>query len=131
MKYTLSEKKNDELTITITISEKEWAEEVESAYQKNKGKYKMEGFRAGKVPRAMLEKVYGEGVFYEDAFNDCFPKYYTQVLKKEKELTPVDYPEVNVVEMSEKGVISEVRLRHRNMLQSIKKWLSFWISAIK
>ena len=104
MKYTLSEKKNDELTITITITEKEWAEDIETAYQKNKGKYKMEGFRAGKVPRAMIEKLYGPEVFYEDAFNDCFPKYYTQVLKKEKSLSPIDYPEVAVTEMSEKGV---------------------------
>ena len=76
MKYTLSEKQNDEITITITLTEKEWAEEVESAYQKNKGKFKVEGFRAGKVPRSMIEKMYGKEVFYEDAFNDCFPKYF-------------------------------------------------------
>ena len=104
MKYTLSEKQNDELTITITVTEKEWAEEVEAAYQKNKGKFKVEGFRAGKVPRSIIEKMYGKEVFFEDAFNDCFPKYYTDVLKKEKTLSPVDYPEVAVTEMSEKGV---------------------------
>jgi len=104
MKYTLSEKKNDEITITITLTQKEWEGEIDAAYQKNKGKFKVEGFRAGKVPRAMIEKLYGPEVFYEDAFNDCFPKYYTQVLKKEKELFPVDYPEVAVTEMSAKGV---------------------------
>lgn len=104
MKYTLSEKKNDELVITITLTQKEWAEDVEAAYQKNKGKYKLEGFRTGKAPRAMIEKIYGDTVFFEDAFNDCFPKYYTQVLKKEKSLNPVDYPEINVVDMSDKGV---------------------------
>ena len=104
MKYTLSEKKNDEITIPITLTEKEWAEELENAYQKNKGKFKVEGFRTGKVPRAIIEKIYGSEVFYEDAFNDCFPKYYTDVLKKEKNLSPVDYPEVAVTAMSEKGV---------------------------
>lgn len=104
MKYTLSEKQNDEITITITITGKEWAEDVEAAYQKNKGKFKVEGFRAGKVPRTMIEKMYGKEVFYEDAFNDSFPKYYTDVLKKEKSLSPVDYPEIAVTEMSEKGV---------------------------
>ena len=104
MKYELGEKKNDELVITITLTQKEWAEELETAYQKNKGKFKVEGFRAGKVPRAMIEKLYGPEVFYEDAFNDCFPKYYTQVLSKEKTLYPVDYPEVAVTAMSEKGV---------------------------
>lgn len=104
MKYTLSEKKNDELTITIDITEKEWAADVEAAYEKTKGKYKVEGFRAGKAPRGMIEKIYGKEVFYEDAFNEVFPKYYTDVMKKEKELFPIDYPEVNVTKMSEKGV---------------------------
>lgn len=104
MKYTLGEKKNDEIVITITLTQKEWAEEIESAYQKNKGKFKVEGFRAGKAPRTMIEKLYGPEVFYEEAFNDCFPKYYTDVLKKEKELFPVDYPEIGVTSMDEKGV---------------------------
>ena len=104
MKYTLSEKKNDEITITITLTQKEWEEEQEATYQKNKGKFKVEGFRTGKVPKSMIEKMYGPEVFYEDAFNDCFPKYYTQVLSKEKNLFPVDYPEVAVTNMSAKGV---------------------------
>ena len=64
MKYTLSEKQNDELTITITITQKEWESDLEEAYQKNKGKFKVEGFRAGKVPRAIIEKMYGKEVFY-------------------------------------------------------------------
>ena len=96
MNYTLSEKKNDEIVITFTISQKEWATDVENAYQKNKGKYKLEGFRTGKVPRVMIEKMYGKEVFYEDAFNDAFPKYYTDMMKKEKELSPIDYPEIAV-----------------------------------
>lgn len=104
MNYKLGEKKDNELVITFTISQKEWEADVEEAYQKNKGKYKLEGFRAGKVPRAMIEKVYGKEVFFEDAFNDAFPKYYTNMLKKEKELYPIDYPEIAVTDMSEKGV---------------------------
>lgn len=104
MKYSLSEKKNNELTITIDITAKEWAQDLEESYEKNKAKYKVEGFRTGKAPRGMIEKIYGKEVFYEDAFNEKFPKYYTDVMKKEKELYPVDYPEVNVVSMSEKGV---------------------------
>lgn len=110
MKYNLSEKKNDELTITIEISAKEWAGDVEEAYQKNKNKFKVEGFRAGKVPQAMIEKMYGKEIFYEDAFNDSFPKYYTQVLKKEKQLAPVDYPDVSVTKMSDKGVTFEAKI---------------------
>ena len=104
MKYELSEKKNDEITVSFELSAKEWEAELETAYQKHKGEYKKEGFRPGKVPRAVLEGLYGPELFYEDAFNDAFPKYYTQMLKKEKELYPVDYPEIKVEKMDAKGV---------------------------
>lgn len=110
MNYKLSEKKDNEIIITFTITEKEWAADVEEAYQKNKGKYKVEGFRAGKVPRAIIEKMYGKEIFFEDAFNDAFPKYYTNMMKKEKELYPIDYPEISVSEMSEKGVVFTAKI---------------------
>jgi len=104
MKYTIGEKKNGQVTITFTLDQKEWAQDVENAYQKHKGEYKKEGFRQGKVPRKVLEQTYGEFMFYEDAFNDSFPEYYTKMLNKEKELFPVDYPEVKVEKMDAKGV---------------------------
>lgn len=104
MKYTIGEKKNGQVTINFELDSKEWAQEVEKAYQKHKGEYKKEGFRQGKVPRKVLEQTYGEFMFYEDAFNDSFPEYYTKMLNKEKELFPVDYPEVKVEKMDEKGV---------------------------
>ena len=101
MKYTRGQKQDGKIVVEFSLDAKEWEKEVENAYNKTKGRYNIDGFRKGKVPRSVLEKTFGEYLFYEDAFNDCFPKYYTQVLKKEKELTPVDYPEVNVVDMSE------------------------------
>ena len=104
MKYTVNEKKDNKIKIDFTLSAKEWEEEVERAYQKNKGKYSKEGFRKGQVPRAMLEKMYGEGMFYEDALNDCFPKYYTEMLSKESTLYPVDYPELTVEKIDKSGV---------------------------
>lgn len=104
MKYTLGEKKDNKITITFVLSKKEWEEEVEKAYQKHKGEYKKEGFRQGKVPRRVLEQTYGEFMFYEDAFNDSFPEYYTQMLKKEKQLFPVDYPEIGLEQMDTNGV---------------------------
>lgn len=105
MKYTIGEKKNGQVTVTFTLDQKEWAQDVENAYQKHKGEYKKEGFRQGKVPRKVLEQTYGETMFFEDAFNDSFPSYYTKMLDKEKELFPVDYPQIGVEKMDETGVI--------------------------
>jgi len=104
MKYKVNEKKNGQVVVDFELDAKEWALEVEKAYQKHKGEYKKQGFRQGKVPRKVLEQTYGEFMFYEDAFNDCFPEYYSKMLKKEKELYPVDYPQISVEKMDEKGV---------------------------
>ena len=104
MKYTLGEKKNGEISVNFVLTEKEWAEEVEKAYQKHKGEYKKEGFRQGKVPRKVLEQTYGEHIFFEDAFNDCFPELYTKMMQKEKQLFPVDYPRISVKKMDKTGL---------------------------
>lgn len=104
MKYEIGEKKDGVLTVHFTLNEKEWADAVENAYQKNKGKYKHEGFRPGRVPRKVLESIYGPYMFYEDAFNDVFPTHYTAMLKKEKDINPVDYPEVSITKLGEDGV---------------------------
>lgn len=104
MKYTRNERKDDKIVVNFELNAKEWEAEVEAAYQKNKGKYKKEGFRQGKVPRKVLENTYGKYMFYEDAFNDAFPKFYTDMLKKEKDIYPIDYPQIGVDKMDEKGV---------------------------
>lgn len=105
MKYTVGEKKNNQIVVTFTMTTEEWEAEVEKAYQKNKGKYKLEGFRQGKVPRKVLEQVYGEFMFYEDAFNDACPKMYSEMLEKETSIFPVSYPDIEVKEFTEKGVV--------------------------
>lgn len=105
MKYTTGEKKNGKIIVEFTLSCDEWETEVEKAYQKNKGKYKKEGFRQGKVPRKVLEQTYGDFMFYEDAFNDCCPRLYKEMLDKETSIFPVDYPEIEVKEFTEKGVV--------------------------
>ena len=104
MKYTIGEKKNGQVSIEFVLDAKDWEAEVEKAYQKHKGSYKKEGFRQGKVPRKVLEQTYGDDVFYEDAFNDSFPVFYTEMLNKEKQLFPVDYPAVAVSKMGKDGV---------------------------
>lgn len=104
MKYTLGEKKNGKITVDFVIPEKEWEEQIENAYKKNCGKYKVEGFRQGKAPRKLLEKSFGEYLFWEDALNDMIPEVYSKMLAKEKELFPVDYPQVDVKKFAKDGV---------------------------
>lgn len=104
MKYTVNEKKDGKIVCEFALNAKEWEAEVENAYQKNKGKYKKEGFRQGKVPRKVLENTYGPYLFYEDAFNLAFPKLYSEMLSKEKSIFPVDYPEVDLKTMDENGI---------------------------
>ena len=67
MTYKVGEKKEGKLVVDFKLDRKEWEAEVEKAYQKNKGKYKLDGFRQGKIPRKVLENTYGEYLFYEDA----------------------------------------------------------------
>ena len=105
MKYTVGEKKDGKVVVTFNLTAKEWEDEVEAAYQKNKNKYKLQGFRQGKVPRKVIEQTYGEYVFYEDAFNDACPRLYSEMLDKEKELFPVSYPDIEVKEFTDKGVV--------------------------
>ena len=64
MKYTKKELKNNKFEVALDLDAKEWEEAVEQAYQKNKGKFSVQGFRKGHVPRKVFEKTYCEGVFY-------------------------------------------------------------------
>ncbi len=104
MKYTTKTLEDKRIEITISLDEKEWESAVESAYQKNKGKYNIQGFRKGHVPRKVLEKTYGEGVFYEDAIDGCFYQYYFEILQKETSIQPVDAPSLSIEEIGKKGL---------------------------
>lgn len=87
--------------LTITVEAAKFDAAVDSAYHKNKGKIALPGFRKGKAPRAMMEKMYGTGVFYEDAANELIPEAY-ETAAKESELEIVAQPEIEVTQM-EKG----------------------------
>ena len=104
MKYTRLERKDDEIKVQFELTADEWEKEVEEAYKNHKNHYKKEGFRNGNVPRAILEKQYGENLFYEDALNDSFGKYYAEMLSKEKDIYPVDYPRLTVEKIDKTGV---------------------------
>lgn len=91
--------------LTITVEAAKFDAAVDSAYQKNKGKIALPGFRKGKAPRAMIEKMYGTGVFYEDAANELIPEAY-ETAAKESELEIVAQPEIEVTQMEKRTVSS-------------------------
>lgn len=76
---------------------------VDRAFKKNVSKVNVPGFRKGKAPRSIIEKMYGKGVFYEDALNDIIPDAYSAALK-EAGLEPVSRPEFDVDAIDEEGV---------------------------
>lgn len=94
------EKSMAKLTIEVPAEKLDAA--LDSAYKKNRGKIAMPGFRKGKAPRKMIEKMYGAGVFYEDAANILIPDAYEEAAK-ESGLAIVSQPEI-AVEQIEKGM---------------------------
>lgn len=93
------EKNMAKLTIEVPASELEKA--LQSAYMKQKNKISLPGFRKGKVPRQMIEKMYGAEIFYDDAANALIPKAYADAYD-DCELDIVSRPEIDVVQI-EKG----------------------------
>ncbi len=77
---------------------------VEKVYRKQVKKINVPGFRPGKAPRAMIEKMYGTGVFYEDAINDLIPENYTEAVKAAG-LDAVGQPEIDVVSIDDNGLV--------------------------
>ena len=76
----------------------------EKVYRKQVKKINVPGFRAGKAPKAIIEKMYGKGVFYEDAINDLIPENYSAALK-EAGIEAVGQPEIDIVSIDENGLV--------------------------
>lgn len=87
--------------LTIEVSAEDLEKAIQGAYLKQKNRINIPGFRKGKAPRAMIEKMYGAGIFYEDAANALIPEAYSKAVD-ECEETIVSQPSIDVVQL-EKG----------------------------
>ncbi len=105
MNSKLEKIENNIATLEITVSAEKLEEGIMKAYLKSAKKFNIPGFRKGKAPRKMIERHYGEGVFYEEAINIICPDAYEEAVKVHN-LDPVDRPDIDIVEMeSGKGLI--------------------------
>ena len=84
--------------LTIEVPAEEVTKAIQGAYQKNKNKFNVPGFRKGKVPQKMIEKMYGAGIFYEDAVNAMLPGAYEKACE-ESGLEIVSQPEIDVTQI--------------------------------
>jgi len=81
--------------LTIAVEGEEFAKATERAYRKEVKRINVPGFRKGKAPRRMIEKLYGESIFYEDAVNSTYPEAYSKAVD-EADIDPIAQPEVNI-----------------------------------
>lgn len=91
---------NNMARLTIEIPAEEFSKAVNDVYMRSRGKISIPGFRKGKVPRKLIEKYYGTGVFYEDAANDVINNTYTRE-SEESGLEIMSRPEIDVVQVNE------------------------------
>ena len=102
MGNTVEKISGNQVKINFEVPAQEFDAALEKAYLKTRGKIQVPGFRKGHAPRKLIEKMYGEAVFYDDAFDVVFPDAYEAVVK-ENDLTPVDRPEVDEVKQMGAG----------------------------
>lgn len=97
-------------TLQFSVDKDTFAKAVSDSFRKNAGKITVPGFRKGKAPRAVVEKMYGKGYFYEDAFNAVLPDAFEAALKDSK-LDMIGQPDFDVVSVSdEDGVVFSAKV---------------------
>ena len=98
MKATLISKENNEAKFTIEITAEEFENAIIDVYKSQKDKFVIDGFRKGKAPRSIIEKKYGEGIFFEDAVNKLFSLHYPLALDQ-LDLDVIDNPRADFSEL--------------------------------
>ena len=97
------------IKLEFSIDKEVFDKAVDKVYRRQVKKINVPGFRAGKAPRAIVEKMYGKGVFYEDAINDLIPENYEAAVK-EADITPVGQPEIDIVSIDDNGLVLSAKV---------------------
>lgn len=95
MTISVEKLSSNKVKISFDIEAEKFEEAMQKSYLKNRGRVNVPGFRKGKAPRKLIENIYGEGVFYDDAFEALFPEAYDKAVE-ENALEPVDRPNVDI-----------------------------------
>ena len=95
MKSTFISKENNDVTFKMEFTAEEFEDAIIKVYQKEKDKFEIDGFRKGKAPRSLIEKRYGEGIFFDDAINNLFSLNYPLAMD-ELDLNVIDYPKTEM-----------------------------------
>lgn len=98
MKAEMIKREGNQVVLQLTIGADVFEGGIQKAYLKERGKYNIPGFRKGKVPRQLIEKNFGDGVFFEEAINVVVPEPYGQALDQFA-LEPVDRPDLDIIEI--------------------------------
>ncbi len=101
MEHTVEKLSGNKVKISFKAPAADFEQAIEKAYHKMRGRINVPGFRKGKAPRRLIESMYGESIFYDDALELLFPEAYMTAVEQ-NDLKPVGRPEVDVQEM-EKG----------------------------
>ena len=99
MKAELLKREGNHVTLKITVDNDKFEAAITKAYNKNKGKFNIPGFRKGKAPKQIIESQYGKGVFYNDAIDMLFPEVYPTALD-ELNIDPINRPDLDIEEIS-------------------------------
>ena len=100
MSVSVEKLENSMAKLTVEVSAEEFGKAIEKAYQKEKNRISIPGFRKGKAPRKIVEKMYGAAVFYEDAANSCINGSYEDAVK-ESDADVVSNPKIEVTQIEE------------------------------
>ncbi len=98
MSHTYEKVSGNKAKLSFTIPAEQFAEALHQAFLKLRNRINVPGFRRGKAPRKMIETLYGESIFYDDAFEILFPDAYRAAIK-EYDLKPVDQPQIDLDEI--------------------------------
>lgn len=100
MKVNMEKVETNVIKLEVTVEAEKFNEALKKSYKKNVKRFNIPGFRKGKAPMAIIKQYYGVEALYEDAINFCCEDTYPKALE-ENNINPVDYPEIDVVEIGE------------------------------